>query len=33
MTLNWIAQRIKLGTWTHVSNCLVQKRKKDEQYQ
>jgi hypothetical protein len=28
MTLKWIAQRLKMGAWTHVSNCLVQKRKK-----
>jgi len=26
MTLKWIAQRLKLGVWTHVSNCLAQKR-------
>ena len=31
MTLKWISQRLRMGTWTHVSNCLVQKRKKDEQ--
>ena len=30
MTLKWIAQRLKIGTWTHVSNCLVARRKKDE---
>src|ERR1043165_1993420 len=30
MTLKWIAQRLKMGTWTHVSNCLVQQRKKDK---
>jgi hypothetical protein len=30
MTLKWIAQRLKMGAWTHVSNCLVQKRKEDE---
>jgi hypothetical protein len=30
MTLKWIAQRLKMGAWTHVSNCLVQRRKKDE---
>lgn len=29
MTLKWIAQRLKMGAWAHVSNCLVQKRKKD----
>jgi hypothetical protein len=22
MTLKWIAQRLHMGTWTHVSNCL-----------
>ena len=27
MSLKWIAQRLNMGTWTHVSNCLVQKRK------
>lgn len=27
ITLKWIAQRLAMGTWTHVSNCLVQKRK------
>jgi hypothetical protein len=30
MTLKWIAQRLKMGKWTTVSNCLVQKRKEDE---
>ena len=30
MTLKWIAQRLKMGAWTHVSNCLVQKRKKEK---
>ena len=30
MTLKWIAQRSKMGAWTYVSNCLVQKRKQDE---
>jgi len=30
MTLRWIAQRLNMGTWTHVSNCLVQRRKEDE---
>ena len=30
MTLKWIAQRLKMGAWTHVSNCLVQKRKEQE---
>jgi putative transposase len=32
MTLRQIAQRLKMGTWTHVSNCLVQRRKKDDKY-
>ena len=27
MTLKWIAQRLKMGTWTYVSNCLAPKRK------
>ncbi len=30
MTLKWIAQRLKMGVWTHVSNCLVQRRKEGE---
>jgi hypothetical protein len=30
MTLKWVAKRLKLGAWTHVSNCLVQKRKENE---
>ena len=30
MTLKWIARRLNMGAWTHVSNCLVQKRKNDE---
>lgn len=33
MTLKWIAQRLKMGTWTYLSNCLVQKRKADEKCQ
>ena len=33
MTLEWIAKRPKLGVWTHVSNCLVQKRKQNEKCQ
>ena len=33
MTLKWIAQRLKMGAWTHLSNCLVQKRKHDEKCQ
>jgi uncharacterized protein YoaH (UPF0181 family) len=23
MTLKWIAQRLHIGSWTHVSNCLA----------
>jgi len=30
MSLKWIAQRLHMGTWTHVSNCLVQRRKQAE---
>jgi putative transposase len=30
MTLKWIAQRLKMGAWTHVSNCLAQMRKEHE---
>ena len=30
MTLKWIANRLKMGAWTHVSNCLVQKRRQNE---
>jgi REP element-mobilizing transposase RayT len=33
MTLKWIAQRLDMGAWTHVSNCLVQKRKEEKQCQ
>jgi len=33
MTLKWIAKRLKMGAWTHVSNCLVQKRKQNEKCQ
>ncbi len=33
MTLKWIAQRLKMGAWTHVSNCLVQRRKQREKCQ
>lgn len=33
MSLKWIAQRLKMGTWTYVSNCLVQKRKEMEKCQ
>ena len=29
MTLKWIARRLNMGTWTHVSNCLVQRRKEN----
>jgi hypothetical protein len=27
MTLKWIAQRLHMGAWTHVSNCLGMRRK------
>jgi hypothetical protein len=27
MTLKWIAERLKMGTWTHVSNRLSQLKK------
>ena len=27
MTLKWIARRLKMGTWTYVSNCLSEKRR------
>jgi REP element-mobilizing transposase RayT len=30
MTLKWVAQRLKMGAWTYVSNCLVQKRRENE---
>ena len=30
MTLQWVAQRLRMGAWTHVSNCLVQRRKENE---
>ena len=33
MTLKWIAKRLKMGAWTHVSNCVVQKRRENEQCQ
>jgi hypothetical protein len=33
MTLKWIAQQLRMGAWTHGSNCLVQKRKEDEECQ
>jgi REP element-mobilizing transposase RayT len=26
MSLKWIAARLKMGAWTYVSNCLVQRR-------
>jgi putative transposase len=29
MTLKWIAQRLHMGAWTHVSNCLVQRRTRE----
>jgi len=32
MTLKWIAQRLNMGAWTHVSNCLVQRRKAEATY-
>ena len=28
MSLKWIARRLKMGTWTYVSNCLVQPEEK-----
>lgn len=28
MTLKWIAQRLRMGSWTHVSNCLAGQAKK-----
>jgi hypothetical protein len=28
MTLKWIAARLAMGTWTHVSNLLAAERKK-----
>jgi len=27
MTLKWIAGCLRMGTWTYVSNCLVQRRR------
>jgi len=33
MPLKWIAHRLKMGTWTHVSNCLMERRKKDPKCQ
>ena len=33
MSLKWIAKRLQMGVWTHVSNCLVQKRKQNEKCQ
>ena len=30
MTLKWIAARLKMGTWTYVSNCLVARRKDEK---
>jgi hypothetical protein len=30
MSLKWIAQRLQMGTWTYVSNCLVQRKKQAE---
>ena len=28
MTLKWVAQRLRMGTWTYVSNCLSEGRNK-----
>jgi len=33
MSLKWISQRLKMGTWTYVSNCLGQKRNENEKCQ
>jgi len=33
ITLKWIAKRLRMGVWTHVSDWLVQKRKQDEKSQ
>jgi hypothetical protein len=30
MTLKWIARRLRMGVWTHASNCQVQRRKGNE---
>jgi hypothetical protein len=30
MSLKWIVKRLRMGVWTHVSNCLVRKRKQNE---
>ena len=30
ITLKWVAKRLKMGAATHLSNCLVQKRKQNE---
>jgi hypothetical protein len=27
MTLKWIARRLRMGSWTHVSNCLAEAMK------
>src|SRR2546423_5864104 len=32
MTLNWIAKRLKMGAWTHVSNLIAQQRQKGTQW-
>jgi hypothetical protein len=29
-TMKWMARRLRMGVWTHVSNCLVQRRKGNE---
>ena len=31
MSLKWIAHRLQMGSWTYVSNCLVQRKKQAEQ--
>ena len=31
MTLKWIAKRLKIGAWTHVSNLIAQQRQKGAQ--
>ena len=28
MTLKWIARRLHMGSWTHVSNCLAEVKRK-----
>jgi len=29
LTLKWIAQRLNMGAWTHLLNCLVPRRKRN----